>query len=139
MTRATQRSRGMTLVETMVVVAVAGVLAGVALPSYRSAQLRGQRIDATSSLQKLQRAQETHRERHGGYADRLDQLPGFAGGRSLQGRYRLVLQGSADGLAYTATAIADGEQAADSDCAQVTLRIDGALSFQGPDARCWHS
>lgn len=139
MNRATQRSRGMTLVETMVAVAVVGVLASIAVPSYRSAQLRGQRVDATSSLQKLQRAQETYRERHGGYAERLEQLPGFAGGRSLQGRYRLVLRGSADGLAYTATAIADGEQAADTDCTEVTLRIDGALSFQGPDARCWHS
>ncbi|WP_284617119.1 type IV pilin protein [Aquabacterium humicola] len=139
MIRATHRSRGLTLVETLVAVAVTGVLASVALPSYRGAQLRGQRVDATSSLQELQREQETYRERHGGYADKLEQLPGFAAGRSLQGRYRLVLQGSADGLAYTATAIADGAQAADTDCSEVTLRIDGALSFQGPDARCWQS
>lgn len=139
MAYATHRSRGLTLVETMVAVAVAGVLASVAVPSYRSAQLRGQRVDATNSLQKLQRDQESYRERHGGYADKLALLPAFASGRSLQGRYRLVLLGSADGLAYTATAIADGAQAADTECAEVTLRIDGALSFQGPDARCWHS
>ncbi|NRF70207.1 prepilin-type N-terminal cleavage/methylation domain-containing protein [Aquincola sp. S2] len=137
--RTTRRTRGLTLIETMAAVAITGVLATIAVPSYRSAQLRSHRADATYSLQQLQQAQDAHRERHGGYAERLDQLPGWSAGQSRHGHYRIQLQGSPDGLAYTATALAQGAQAADTECTTVTLRVEWAMSFQGPQPGCWHS
>jgi type IV pilus assembly protein PilE len=43
-------SRGFTLIEVMVVVAIVAILAAVALPSYRDYIVRGQLVDATNLL-----------------------------------------------------------------------------------------
>lgn len=130
--------RGLTLVEVTVALAVVAVLSSVALPSFRSVQLRSHRADAANSLQRVQLAQEKYREKHGGYAERLDQLAGAFGPRSQQGFYQLELRSRGD-QAYELVALAQGEQAQDNACRTVTLRVEGALTFFGPEAACWHS
>jgi type IV pilus assembly protein PilE len=44
------KSRGFTLVEVMIVVAIVGILATVAVPSYRDYVLRSRLVEATSAL-----------------------------------------------------------------------------------------
>jgi type IV pilus assembly protein PilE len=133
---ATRRhARGFGLVETVAALAVVGVVASVALPTFRDASLRGHRIDATQSLQRLQAAQEQYRLDQGGYAERLDQLPGL-NGQSQLGRYRVELRDAAtDG--YTLVAIASGEQAGDTPCRNIRLRVAGSFTHHEPGTPCW--
>jgi len=133
-----RRVRGFGLVESLVALAIAGVLAAMAVPAYRSHLLRSQRTEATQLLQQLQLAQEVYHQHHGAYAARLEDLGANASGLSRSGLYQVSLTRQ-DTQAYQLVAQAVGTQTADRDCRTVSLRIEGALSFQQPDARCWHS
>lgn len=128
--------RGFGLVESVTVVAIVGVMATIALPSYRSAQLRNQRVDATQSLQRLQAAQAQYRFEHGRYAETLDQLPGTRNAESQMGRYRIGLRLVGDD-GYELQAQAQDAQAGDTACPVFTLRVAGSFTTQGPETGCW--
>lgn len=126
--------RGYTLVEIVVVLALAALLAGSALPGWRAHLQRAARADAVEALTRLQAAQERFRAAHGLYADRLAVLA--LGERSTQGRYRIALA-PAGPEAYRASASAQGAQAGDRECAVLTLDVDAGFTRCGPSARCW--
>jgi type IV pilus assembly protein PilE len=131
-------ARGLTLVELTVVVALAGILAAIAIPSYLSHLAAARRADAVTALTRLQVAQEQHRAIHGLYAGELSALRGAVAGRSAQGLYRIELQPDG-GDAYTARAVAlaDAAQAGDGACAALTLQVRSGIAQAGPSARCW--
>ncbi|HOM14187.1 MAG TPA: type IV pilin protein [Rubrivivax sp.] len=129
---------GFTLVELCIVLAVAGVLAALAWPSYRTQLQRGQRADAVAALLRVQLAQESHRAHHGIYAAQLGALQGAAAARSAEGRYDIALQGGGAGYEAIATAREAGPGAGDGACAELRLQVhDGAAEY-APSARCWN-
>lgn len=131
---------GWTLVEVVVVLAIVGLLAATAVPSQRASVERARRIDATAALLRLQVAQEQFRMRHGAYASTLASLTGAAGARSPEGLYSLDLRGAgADTVTLVAVARADGPQARDRDCAEITLQLNQGVADPGPNGRCWNS
>jgi type IV pilus assembly protein PilE len=126
---------GYTLVECVVVVAIVGVLATVALPRLQGQGLRAGRLDAVALLTRVQFTQEQYRALHGLYATEPAALKGVMV-NSLQGRYLLRLENDGpDG--YRATAHAVGSQAQDHDCRAITLAVHNGRAQVGPTPQCW--
>lgn len=132
------RSSGVTLVEMLTLVVALVVIAAVAIPLWRTHELRSQRRQAIEVLQAIQAAQDKHFGQHARYAD--------AGSLNVEmraPRYTFEVKRSDDALAYVATALAvrTGDDF-DARCARLGIDQHGrqsALDDTGKDstADCW--
>ena len=138
MRRGRRSARGFTLVELCVVLALAGLLATLAWPSWQSQLQRGYRADAVTALMRVQLAQESHRAHHGLYAAQLKVLTGAAAPTSGQGLYDIELTGGGDRYEARARARAGSAVASDRACAELRLQVRDGLSEYAPSARCWN-
>ena len=136
-------SRGWTLTEMLVCLALLSILAAMALPAYLEQQRLARRSDGQAALLQLQTDQARWRSLHDSHAPTLGVL-GWPSDLSPQGHYRIrLMESTAD--AYTAQAIAVGAQAADHPCTPLQLRWQGSAHVvlgagASPDsdvARCW--
>ncbi len=125
--------RGFTLVEVSLVSCLAVLLAALAMPSFERQRLKAGRADGTSTLSRLQHAQEQHRATSGLYATSLAGLGAHA--RSPDGRYIIDLSSQPDG--YVVTAHASGSQSSDTACQTLTLTVQQGFASYGPGAQCW--
>ena len=71
------RQAGFTLVELMIVVAIIGVLAGIAVPSFRKYQNTSKRAEAYANLAGLVKTQKSFFAEHGQYVGVPISEPGF--------------------------------------------------------------
>ncbi len=131
---------GFTLIELMIAIAVVGILAAVALPSYQDYIRRGKRADAHALLQNAAFAQERHRLNNASYATLTTQLTGACPTsgtcNSQQGNYTLSITNvTATKFKLTAAAATPSQQA-DSGCASITYEKDGSIVTTGP-SKCW--
>ncbi|MBB4222602.1 type IV pilin protein [Variovorax guangxiensis] len=92
---------GFTLIELMIVVAVIGILAAIAYPSYRDYVLRGQIAEGTAGLMSLQADMERHYQNHrtfatisGGAATPCSTAPNA-------GKFALSCDGTPNATSYT--------------------------------------
>ncbi len=125
-------SRGFTLLDVLVALAIAAVLCAIALPTFDAALRKARRADALVAVVQIQAAQERLRSRTPRYGD-MAEIGAVA--FSQAGHYRLqVTAFDADGYALLATAI--GPQAGDSTCRYLGARAVGLnLSYaSGADA-----
>ncbi len=141
--------KGVTLIELMTVMVVLGVLAAIAVPSYRRYLLRAQRTDATTALLRLQTAEEKFLLQKGVYTTNLTELPtastaglGLATGTSERGFYQLKVEPSATGYTAIATPVSGAGQSDDTTCVEFSISETGvkkAKDSAGADSRaqCW--
>jgi type IV pilus assembly protein PilE len=140
------RSKGFTLIELMVVVAIVALLLSIAIPAYNDSVRKGRRAEATSELGKLQMAQERWRADHATYGT----LANIGGVTPLASGYYTVAVATpggncASGVAasnansFSITATATGAQASDTGCATIVLTsLCGTVSKTSTGgAKCW--
>jgi type IV pilus assembly protein PilE len=147
--------RGITLIELMIVVVVVGILAAIAVPSYRNYTMRAQRSDATAALLRVAAAQEKFYLQNNTYTTDVTaaglNLSTAAPLNSERGWYSIAIGAHPDpaigadltrGFQATATAVAGGAQIQDTDCRTFTVdhagRRTGARSGGADNtAACW--
>lgn len=134
------RPAGFTLIELMIALAVAAILAAIALPAYQDQVRRSRRVDGITFLNEVARAQERWWTKNHTYAEDMtalgyasDTQPSPAGFYAVSVTIPNTCRSGARLTCFTASAVAQGGQAADTACQTLTLTDTGAA---GP-AGCW--
>ena len=139
--------KGFTLIELMIVVAIVGIIAAVAIPSYQDYIFRARRADAKAGLLNLQLAQEKYRSNCTQYASVIGGTYACASPFTLvgsstspDGYYNLTMSGT-DTDTYTLTATRTGIQSSDK-CGNFSINQAGvktiASAYTGYTANdCW--
>ena len=131
--QARQPAPGFSLVELMIAVVVAAVLAAIALPSFLGSVRKGRRAEAFAALAQVQQAQERWRANNPAYASLSTlNLPAT----TSHGYYGITVTLADDtkSTVYIATATASSgtSQANDSNCVVLASRMQGGnLTYGG--------
>ena len=130
-------SRGFTLIEIMITVAIIGILAAVALPAYQNYVLRAGRTEGQAALMDISARLEQY---YLGNKTYTEDIPGDLNTNTTteSNRYQIDVAGCPIATCYLITATAVNAQAADATCTTLTLNSSDVKGATGtdPDA-CW--
>lgn len=133
--------RGFSLIEVMVVVVIIAILAAISVPAYGRYAERSRRADGKEMLLRVAAAQERFFTNFNRYAGDVADL-GFTAGTSESGYYLVTvdqLEPPARPQTYRLVATPQGIQASDG-CEALTLTNSGARDQQGAtinNGPCW--
>lgn len=123
-------SRGFTLLELMVVVAIVGILATIAIPTYQEQMRKARRSEARQVLSDVQLRQEKYRSNNATYGTAAQ-----AYGTLPANSYYTFAVSSNTATGYTATATPKGAQTGDS-CGTLTITMTAGVIAKTPSG-CW--
>lgn len=126
------RERGFTLIELLIAVAVIGILASIAVPSYQNYVKNSRVTDGQSKLMELAGQLERCYTESYDYSKRGDGSACVTLPINSDGGYYQI-SGSPSGSSFTLTATHSGTQVKES-CKVLTVNQAGKTS---PDSGCW--
>ncbi|MFC4528362.1 type IV pilin protein [Dyella halodurans] len=133
-----KQSRGFSLIELLIVVAIIAVLASIAIPAYQRYSFRARRTEGQQLLQSIAIAEERYYATHNQY-DTLTKI-GFQNTTSQNGFYIADIPASASTStqAFTVEAVPQTSQSKDA-CLTLTINNAGLKSMTGTTANgnCW--
>ncbi len=124
-----------TLMELMIVLAIVGILAAIAYPSYQDRVIEARRADGKNALLYLAALMEHYYTENYSYTGATP--AGVGGGTvSSDGNYNISISNlTATSFTLSATPVPNGPQAADTECGTLTLTN---LNIKGPNPSvCW--
>lgn len=135
------RQAGFTLIEVMIVVAIIGILAAIAYPSYTEYVKRGNRTEGQALLSDAAARQERYFSQNNAYVTAAADIGklgmNLSNNRSATGKYVFsVSKVDGDG-GYTLTAT---QQFSDTKCGNLTLTangVKGATASGASASDCW--
>ena len=133
-------SKGFTLIELMIVVAIVGILAAIAYPSYRDSVRRSHRSEGQALLLDTQSREERYYSNNNTYTTDMTKLGYSADPVISENQYYSVDAAAPTSSCpitscYKLTATAQGSQSDDTHCA--TMSIDSLGQRTGTNTDCW--
>lgn len=140
-----QSKKAFTLIELMIVVAIIGILAAIAVPNFVKFQCRAKQSEAKGNLKALYVSQEAFRAESDTYASMADIKAGSASLSGITNKMGFVPKGgklrytytvgNADATTFSATAAASAGRIAD-DADKWTINQANALTQASTDNAC---
>ena len=146
------KSRGFTLTEIMIVVAIIGILAAIAYPSYQDSVRKSRRADARAVVMEAAQFMERFYTENFCYSNRRTPTGCNGAAVALPAPLTVSPSGSAAGTQYynitltnlaattfTLNAAPTGVQSSDTGCGTLSLTNTGAKTVSGskPVTECW--